>query len=51
MYDKMVAWLRRKIGGAVELCLSGVVKRIKNVCQFYTKGESVDDCVCQDALL
>jgi hypothetical protein len=30
--------------------LSDVMTRIKNVCQFYTKGESVDDCVCRDAL-
>jgi hypothetical protein len=26
--------------------LSGVVKRIKNVCLIYAKGESVDDYVC-----
>jgi hypothetical protein len=50
MYDKKVAWLRRKNWGAVELCLSGVVKRIKNVCLIYAKGESVDDYVCRDAL-
>jgi hypothetical protein len=32
------------------LCLSSVVKRIKNVCLIYAKGESVDDYVCRDAL-
>jgi hypothetical protein len=35
---------------AVELCLFDVTTRTKNVCQIYTKGESVDDCVCRDAL-
>jgi predicted Rdx family selenoprotein len=50
MYVKKVAWLRRKNWRVVELCLSDVATRIKNVCLIYAKGESVDDCVCRNML-
>jgi predicted Rdx family selenoprotein len=50
MYEKKVAWLHRKNWRAVELCLSDLATRIKNVCLIYAEGESVDDCVCQNAL-
>jgi hypothetical protein len=51
MYEKRWHGCVGKIGGgAVELCLSGVATRIKNVCLIYEKGESVDDCVCRDKL-
>jgi hypothetical protein len=50
MYEKKVAWLRRKNWRIVELCLSHVATRIKNVYLNYEEGESVDDCVCRNAL-